>query len=307
MDFSTWIASLTKNLMATLPRIGVILLVFLVGLRLIKVFSNRVVSSVLQERFDNETQKRAQTLATVVRHLFNLLFAALAMIMILDQIGIKVGTLLATAGVAGLAIGFGAQSLVKDVISGFFILLEDQIRVGDVVKIADLSGLVEKMNLKMTVLRDLQGHVHFIPNGSITTVTNMTKNFSYYLMDVGVAYREDVDQVMQVMRKVAEDLSNDPDYQGDIMEPLEILGLDRFADSAVVIRARIKTLPIKQWRVGREFNRRLKIKFDELNIEIPFPHVTLYMGQDQNGQAPPLVVRLAEQKQASSPTPKSTL
>ncbi len=208
---------------------------------------------------------------------------------VLKELGIDIGPVLAAAGIVGLAVGFGAQSLVKDVISGFFILLEDQIRVGDVINIADKGGLVEKVGLRTTVLRDLQGNVHYVPNGNISVVTNMTKEFSRYVFDIGVAYREDVDEVIEVIKGIDEEMRQDPEFRDDIIEPIEIMGLDQFANSAIVIRARTTTLPIKQWRVGREFNRRIKKKFDELNIEIP-SHVTLYMGEGKDGKSPPLRV-----------------
>jgi len=155
---------------------------------------------------------------------------------------------------------------------------------------------VEKVTLKMTILRDLAGTVHFIPNGTIDVVSNMTKGYSRYIFDIGVAYRENVDEVMAVMKEVDEELRNDPDYKDDILEPLEILGLDKFDNSAVVIKARTTTKPIKQWRVGREFNRRLKKKFDERDIEIPFPHVTLYAGRDKEGKAAPVHVLMEERE-----------
>jgi len=166
--------------------------------------------------------------------------------------------------------------------------------VGDVVQIAGKSGLVEKVNLRMIILRDLAGHVHYVRNGQIDTVTNMTKEFSFYVFDIGVAYREDTDQVVEVIKQVDEDLRQDPTLGRDILEPIEILGLDQFADSAVVIKARIKTKPIRQWAVGREFNRRLKKAFDERDIEIPFPHVTLYMGEPKEGPAAPANVNLTQ-------------
>ena len=199
--------------------------------------------------------------------------------------------MLAAAGVVGIAIGFGAQNLVKDVFNGVFILLDDEIRVGDVVKIAGRSGVVERVNLRLTVLRDLEGSVHFIPNGSIDVVTNMTKAFAYSLHDIGIAYREDVDEVTAIIREVDSELRADPDFAQIILEPIEVLGLERFDNSAVIVRVRIKTMPIQQWRVGREFNRRLKIAFDKKGIEIPFPHMTVYMGQAKDGSAPPLHVR----------------
>jgi small conductance mechanosensitive channel len=242
----------------------------------------------VRQKEDPEFQKRTQTLVSIVRYALVFTILIVASMTLLREFGIEIGPILAAAGIVGLAVGFGAQSLVKDVISGFFILLEDQIRVGDVVQIAGKGGLVEKINLKTTILRDLAGNVHYVPNGHIDVVTNMTKEFSRYVFDIGVAYREDVDEVIEVIKEVDEELRSDPDYKDDIIEPIEILGLDQFANSSIIIKARTTTVPIKQWRVGREFNRRLKKKFDKRNIEIPFPHVTLYVGQDKQGQSPPL-------------------
>lgn len=148
--------------------------------------------------------------------------------------------------------------------------------------------MVEKINLKTTILRDLAGNVHYVPNGQIDVVTNITKDYSRYVFDIGVAYREDIDEVIELIKTVDKELRSDPGFKDDILEPIEILGLDQFGESAITVKARTKTLPIKQWGVAREFNRRLKKKFDENNIEIPFPHLTLYMGQDKKGQAPPL-------------------
>jgi small conductance mechanosensitive channel len=157
------------------------------------------------------------------------------------------------------------------VIAGFFVLLYDQIRVGDVVEIAGKSGLVEKVDLRMTTLRDMSGNVHYVRHGKIDVVTNMTKDYSSFVFDIPVAYREDVDEVIAVIQKVDEDLRKDPDFKDDIAAPMEVLGLDRFAESALIIRARTTTRPIKQWRVAREFNRRLKKAFDAKNIEMHFP------------------------------------
>ncbi len=179
-------------------------------------------------------------------------------------------------------------------------MLEDQIRVGDVVEIAGKGGLMEKITLRMIVLRDLAGNVHYVRNGQINLITNMTKEYSRYVFDIGVAYREDVDKVIEVIQQVDEGLRGDPEFKDDILEPIEILGLDQFANSAVIIKARTKTKPIKQWRIAREFNRRLKKKFDEKNIEIPFPHITLYMGKDKEGQSPPLNITLKEKSSNNS-------
>lgn len=270
--------------------IAVVLVLSWVFLKLARRSSTRLVQFAIRQKDDGEFKKRTETLGAVVRHVLTLTIIGVASMTVLKELGIDIGPILAAAGIVGLAVGFGAQSLVKDVISGFFILLEDQIRVGDVVDLGGKSGVVEKVNLRTTVLRDLHGNVHCVPNGHINVVTNMTKEFSRYVFDIGVAYREDVDQVMEVMKEVDEELRNDPEFRDDILEPLEILGVDQFASSSVVVRARTTTLPIKQWRVGREFNRRLKKRFDEMNIEIPYPHLTLYIGQDKGGEANPLRV-----------------
>ena len=214
-------------------------------------------------------------------------------VVVLGQIGVNVTPILAGAGIIGLAVGFGAQSLVKDFINGIFILFEDSIAVGDVVVINGTAGLVEGVTLRTIKMRDLAGNVHVIPNGTVDMITNMTKEYSRYVFDVGVAYREDVDEVMVVLKEIGESMQNDPEYQADILEPLEILGVDKFDDSAVIIKARITTKPIKQWRVGREFNRRMKKVFDEREIEIPFPHRTVYWGEPKTGLAPPLSVQVS--------------
>lgn len=247
-----------------------------------------------------EFKKRMDTLIDITGDVLMIIIVIVAGMTIMNQLGIKVGPLLAAAGVVGVAVGFGAQHIIKDVINGFFILLDDQIRVGDVVDVGGKAGIVEKVTLRLTILRDLAGNVHFVRNGEITLVTNMTKEYSRYVFEIGVAYREDVDEVIRAVKAVDEDLRNDPAYKEDILEPIEILGLDQFANSAVVIKARTKTKPIKQWAVGREFNRRLKKKFDEEDIEIPFPHITLYMGQDKVGQAPPLNVTMKGKDRSGS-------
>jgi len=266
----------------------VILILTWLALRLAKRISAGLIRLIIRQKDDEEFQKRTKTLGNIVRYALISIIVAISGITVLREVGIDIGPILATAGIGGLAIGFGAQSLVKDVISGFFILMEDQIRVGDVVEIGGKSGSVEKINLKTTVLRDLAGNVHYIPNGQISVVTNMTKEYSRYVFEIGVAYKEDVDEVMEVIKKIDEEMRYDPEFKDDILEPIEVLGVDQFADSAVIIKARTTTLPVKQWRVAREFNRRIKKRFDELKIEIPFPHVTVYMGEGKDGQAPPL-------------------
>ena len=294
MDLTVVLKAIGNWFVSTGLRIFLIAIVALIVVKGARVLTNRLSTAFRKHQVDEESKKRASTLSSVVRHILTVVILIVAAVTILGELGVQIGPLLAAAGIAGLAVGFGAQSLVKDVINGFFILLEDQIRVGDVVKVAGQGGVVEKVNLKMTILRDFSGNVHYVPNGSIDLVTNMTKEYSRYVFDIGVAYREDVDEVCQVIREVDQDLRNDPDFGEDILEPIEVFGLDQFGDSALIIKARTKTKPIKQWRVAREFNRRLKKKFDQKDIEIPFPHVTLYMGQDKHGEATPMRVMMKQ-------------
>lgn len=226
-----------------------------------------------------ESRKRIETIVRLLKQAGLLAIWITFFLIILREIGVEVGPLIASAGIVGLAIGFGAQNLVRDVISGFFMILENQIRVGDVAVINGTGGLVEAINFRTTVLRDLAGIVHFFPNGTITTLSNMTTEWSAYVFDIGVAYKENTDEVIEVIREVADGLMADEDMKNLILEPPEIFGVDKLDNSAVIIKGRIKTLPIQQWTVGREFLRRIKLSFDEKNIEIPFPHSTVYFGE----------------------------
>ncbi len=255
----------------------------------------------LHERKRRKLTKKRKTLIPLINTTIKIGVAFIGGIVVLDQLGVNTRPILAGAGIVGLAVGFGAQTLVKDVINGLFILLQDLISVGDVAVFGDKGGLVEAVGLRTVTLRDLSGNVHVIPNSSIDTVTNMTKGYSRYVFDVGVAYRENVDEVMEVLREIGVEMQNDPQYGKDILEPLEILGVDQFADSAVIIKARITTKPIRQWAVGREFNRRMKKAFDQRGIEIPFPHRTIYMGEPKDGRAPALQVHLQETNAPQSP------
>ena len=230
-----------------------------------------------KERIANE--KRVKTLTGMLHTIALTLLWVIAIIMGLDQIGLDITPILAGAGIAGLAVGFGAQNLVRDVINGFFMILENQIRVGDVAVVNGTGGLVEAITFRTITLRDLSGTVHIFPNGTVTTLANMTKEWSAYVMEIGVAYKEDTDKVVAVMKQVADELQQDPKVGSKMIEPIEIMGVDKFGESEIVIKARLKTLPIEQWSVGREYRRRLKKAFDRENIEIPFPHRTLYMGE----------------------------
>jgi len=274
------------------PGIVVTLILGFVALKVATLLASNLTGFLQRDKLDFEFQKRADTLSGVVRWALQTGIIVVTLIMLLSKIGVEIGPIIAAAGIVGLAVGFGAQNLVQDVISGFFILLEDQVRVGDVVQLDGRGGLVERITLRMIVLRDLAGNVHYVRNGKIDVVTNMTKDYSRYVFNIGVAYREDVDEVIGVIKKVDDELRADPNFKDDIIQPIEVMGLDGFGDSALIIKARTTTKPIKQWRVGREFNRRLKIAFDKQGIEIPFPHLTLYPGKDKKGDSPSLKLEM---------------
>ena len=235
---------------------------------------------------------RLRTLLPLMRKALFAVLTVMVALVALAEFGVNIGPLLAGAGIVGLAIGFGAQTLVKDIITGAFLLIEDALAVGDVVTVTGIGGVVEDLSIRSIRLRDMSGNVHTIPFSSVDTVTNMTKDFSYYLLDIAVAYREDTDEVSGVCSEIVDEMRLDPELGAFILEPLEVLGIERFAKSAVILRARIKTTPIKQWAVGREFNRRMKKRFDALGIEMPFPHRTIYFGADKDGNAPPARVRM---------------
>ena len=250
----------------------------------------RLLKGYLMKRAKNnaEEMKRIDTLGRVFHYIVTVLISLVAGMLVLSEIGISIAPILATAGVLGIAVGFGAQSLVKDYFTGFFLLLENQVRQGDVVQAGGKSGLVEEVTLRYIRMRDYDGNVHFVPNGTITTVTNMSREFAFSVIDVGVAYREDVDEVMRIMLDVGAQLREDETFGAKILDNMEMAGLDRLADSAVVIRCRFKVRPLEQWGVRREFLQRLKRTFDAKGIEIPFPHLTVYPGQAKDGSAPPL-------------------
>lgn len=226
----------------------------------------------------NEREKQAATLGKVIRNITRILVLGVAVMMVLEELGIDIGPILAGVGLMGLAVGFGAQSLVKDFIAGMFVLIENQYNVGDVIKVAGASGLVEKITLRATTLRDYEGNVHIIPNGTIDVVTNKTRQWSRFVLDIGVAYKESVDEVMGILKEIGDELAADAKFASMITAPLEVLGVQDFADSAVIIRVMFTTQPVKQWTVGREFRRRVKNTFDAKGIEIPFPHTTIYLG-----------------------------
>ena len=205
-----------------------------------------------------------------------------AIMLALSELGVSIAPLLATAGVAGIAIGFGAQSVVKDYFTGIVMLLENQIRQGDIVEVAGKAGFVEEVTLRYVRLRDYQGSVHFVPNGVITTVTNLSRNFAFAVIDVGVSYRTNIDQVFDIMRDVSAALRHDPEFGDKILDDIEIAGVEQWAESAVMIKARIKVVALWHGPVRREFLRQLKIAFDANKIEIPFPQRVVHTKEDKD-------------------------
>ena len=252
--------------------------------KLIRAFRNY-----MKGRVENsEDERRIETLARVFRYIATVVITLVAGMLVLNELGISIAPLLGAAGVVGIAVGFGAQSLVKDFFSGFFMLIENQVRVGDAVELAGKVGVVEEITLRNTVLRDVEGNVHYIPNGEIAIVTNKSRGYAYALIDFGVAYREDLEEVYRVTREAAVALQQDLVIGTKILEDIEIQGVQNWADSAVIIRCRIKTVAMEQWTVRRHFLSALKTAFDAHGIEIPYPHLTIYAGQDKQGKAPAL-------------------
>lgn len=266
-------------------RIALVLLIAWLLLRLTRRLISVFRRYMARRAVDPEQIRRAETLAHVFRYAASLVISIVAGMLVLAELGISIAPVLATAGIAGLAIGFGAQALVKDYFTGFCILIEDQIRQGDVVQIAGLSGAVERVTLRFVQLRDYAGNVHFVPNGSITTVTNSSRGFAFAVVDVGVAYRHDSDQVIALLRRVGGELREDEVLGPRILEDLEVAGIDQLADSAVMIRCRFRVLPLEQWTIRREFLRRIKKAFDAAGIEIPFKTLTLYQGRNADDSA----------------------
>ena len=225
---------------------------------------------------DRESVKRAETLGRVFRYLAAVVISLIAGMLVLSELGVSVAPILGAAGVVGLAVGFGAQSLVKDYFTGFFLLLENQIRQGDVVKLGEHAGLVGEVTLRYVQLRDYDGNVHFVPNGTITTVVNMSRGYAQAVIDVGVGYGTDLDEAIAVMREVGTELREDAAFRARILDDLEIAGVEQWADSSVMLRARFRVAALEQWTVRREYLKRLKRAFDARGIEIPFPQLRLH-------------------------------
>lgn len=262
------------------PRTLITIVLLLIGAWVLSALSRRAIRLfrlfATRSARNDEDNRRVETLARVFRYLANIAIIVMTGMLVLSELGISIAPILGAAGIVGIAVGFGAQSLVKDFFTGFVILLENQIRQGDVITVAGRSGLVESVTLRNVRLRDYEGNVHFVPNGMIDVVTNQSMEFSFAVVDVGVAYHERVEDVFEAMRRAAREMREDPTFAPRILDDLEIAGIERLADSSVVIRCRIKCVPLTQALVRREFLLRIKSEFDTRGIEIPFPQMALH-------------------------------
>jgi small-conductance mechanosensitive channel len=303
VDTLGWLASDTGR--GLVARVTTILLVVLVTLSLWEATAAGIEYYLTRPGPDGQPPLRSgrvRTLLPLLRRFVSIVLGLIATLIVLSELGINIAPLLAGAGVIGLAIGFGAQTLVKDVITGIFILAEETVSVGDIVDLGGNGGVVEDISIRTIRLRDSEGVVHVIPFSEVTRIKNMTRGFAQAVFDIGVSYREDIDAVIAEITKLAAEFRAEPDWGARILDDLEMWGVNELADSAVVIRFRIKTLPAQQWSVKREFSKRLKQRFDEVGIEIPYPHRTIYFGVDKEGNAPPVrLARASTEKRNTDP------
>ena len=267
-----------ERIVGALVRIALVLGVFLVLWEALCLAIERYLDARDDHGNPQERSGRARTLLPLLRRASAVLLLTVGGLTAASELGIDIAPLLAGVGIAGLAIGFGAQTLVKDVITGLFIVMENQVAVGEYVSVAGHSGTVEALSIRTIRLRDLSGTVHVVPFGEVGTVENLTRDFSYALIDAGVGYSEDTDRVSDVLREIAAGMEGDESWRHRVIPPFEVFGVQELGDSAVIVRCRFKTPPMHQWAVAREFRRRMKKRFDELGIEIPFPHRTVYFG-----------------------------
>lgn len=262
--------SLEKIIHTDIFTIFVYLIIFLILLNISHLFIDRLTDGINEYKQDAEFQKQVDTIKHVLRSTMDFILFILVLMFALTKIGVDIRPILTAAGVLGVAVGFGAKRFVEDIITGLIILFEGQIRVGDIVEINGKTGSVERFNLKMVVLRDINGYVHYIRNGMIDVVSNLTRDYSYYSLDLAVSYSQNLEQIISALNDIYNNqLSQNKELSQDILAPLEILGVDKFTDNSLIIKLRIKTTPTRQWAVGREFNKLIKNKFDELNIQFP--------------------------------------
>lgn len=283
MDIQSYFETVKTNLLNWLSDDGLKVMVILIAaFILVKIVNKiirktiRVLLAVRQEEESLGEVKRQQTLERIMMGVATVSISTIALLMVLQQMGLNIGPILAGAGIVGLAVGFGGQYLIRDFITGLFIVLENQYRIGDVVNLDDTGGLVEDITLRMTTLRDLNGTVHHIPHGDIKRVANLSKTFSRVNINIGVSYNADLDQVIAVINKVGNDLAQDESWREKIITPPQFLRVDEFGDSSILIKIVGETQPIKQWEVSGELRKRIKTAFDKAGIEIPFPQRVIH-------------------------------
>lgn len=258
------------------------IIILLIILKIADVLINKISKRILSKTKDYEAKKQIETLFHLGKNIINFLLVSLAILAFLGKLGVDVRPMLATAGVAGLAVGFAAKRFLEDLIVGIIIIMTGQIRMGDYVEIAGKEGTVENIDIKLVTLRDSNGNIHYIRNGLIDIITNYSRDYSYALLDMGVSYDSDPDKVMAVMKDIFEnELKPQPEIAEKILSDIELIGLDRFEDSSIVIRVRIKTLPKQQWAVQREFNKLILKRFKEENIEIPYPYRSVILSNTE--------------------------
>jgi small conductance mechanosensitive channel len=275
-DIARWVGR-------TGARIGMILLLVTVASRVVAALiarAERELSPSGSSPAEIERRKRAQTIGRTLSRFLSVIIWSAGILMVLRTLDVDITPVLTGAGILGLAVGFGAQTLVKDVITGFFLIVEDQVRVGDVALVNGIGGAVEEINLRTLVLRDVEGTVHVIPNGEVRTLANRSKDYAFVVLDIGIDYGEDVDRAIDAVKAAFSELNDDPAFGPLILEPLEVQGLNDFSASAVTLRFRIKTVPLAQWNVGREMRRRVKRVFDARGISIPYPQMALSYRKD---------------------------
>lgn len=253
------------------------IIIFAGIVKLANFFIEKFLNRICKYKDDFEFRKQLITLKSIVKSVVDTIIVAFGVMYILNGLGVDIRPILTAAGVLGVAVGFGAKRFFEDIITGMSLILEGQVRVADYIEVAGHEGVVEKIDIKLIQLRDVHGRVHYIRNGMVDSVVNYTRDYSFYVFDIGVAYKEDIDNVINTLKEIDEEFRRTAKAKDYVLAPLEVLGVDKFDDSAVIVRARYKTAPIKQWEVGREFNKALKKKFDEKGIEIPFPQRTLHV------------------------------
>jgi len=294
IDSISWIKQTeARKALASLSRLGAILIGAVVLWEMIGSRIERGMNRLEEKNgVDCQRNARLRTLLPLLRTVSTVVLAVIVGLIVMAELGVNIAPLLAGAGIIGVAIGFGSQKLVQDIMTGLFMLIEDSMTVGDVIDLGVHAGVIEAINLRTLRLRDIYGTVHVVPYSEITTIKNLTREFAYAVMDIGVSYREDVDHVIRVIEETAKNLAQDDCYAADILEPLEVFGIDQFTDSAMIIKVRLKTRAMGQWSVRRAFNRLIKINFDREGIEMPYPHRTVYFGQMRDGTAPSAHIRM---------------